>query len=211
MVILKKKRRPHGRPPFHSKGLCAGQARQSAKSETRASDSSGKGVPPRYASRASPKAPQVHPQRHIRVSSFPFSSLESIFLHQAVYTLPTGLCQGNPARAERVACSSFLLTRYSFSPAWLYGHKGAPFNVKFFKNRSRLLTKIGGLLLGRHIFDLLVNTRTDRIQHVLKGIESLLTHHSIPPSQCRSLSLSRSFLPGRPFSNDWESPDSVLT
>lgn len=161
----------------------------------------------------------VHPQRLLRCirsaafGSPPFrsSNLESISLQQAVYTLPTGLCQGNPARAERVACSSFLLTRYSFSPAWLYGHKGAPFNVKFFKNRSRLLTKIGGLLLGRHIFDLLVNTRTDRIQHVLKGIESLLTHHSIPPSQCRSLSLSRSFLPGRPFSNDWESPDSVLT
>ena len=174
MGILKKRGGRTGGLRSIPKGLYAGQARQSAKSETRASDSSGKGVPPRYASRASPKAPQVHPQRRIWVSSFPFSSLE--------YTPP---------------------------PNRLYPTHRTLSN--FFKNRSRLLTKIGGLLLGRHIFDLLVNTRTDRIQHVLKGIESLLTHHSIPPSQCRSLSLSRSFLPGRPFSNNLESPDSVLT
>ena len=71
MGILEKRGGRTGGLRSIPQGLCAGQERQSAKSETRASDSSGKGVPPQYASRASPKAPQVHPQRHIRVSSFP--------------------------------------------------------------------------------------------------------------------------------------------
>ena len=57
----------------------------------------------------------VHPQRLLRCirsaafGSPPFrsSNLESISLQQAVYTLPSGLCQGNTTAAKRVL---FILT-----------------------------------------------------------------------------------------------------